>query len=748
MNRIKAFFKIKIVVVLTAVFCFFAAASFVFSILPYAELDDFLRRDFSVCVYDRKNNLIQITPLQNGLRREFIPQKEISKRVKATFIKAEDRRFYFHCGVDAVSVVRAFFQNAAADKKVSGASTITMQLAKMISRYAHNSENEFEKTVDRSYRQKISEVLCAFKLEARFSKNQILELYLNSIPFGNNVEGIQSAGRLYFSKEVNELSQEELEILSHIPRRPSFYSPEKTFEYPFYLPHLTQYLRANHFFADEKFFSSKTYKSKNPYKVYLSVDMDVQSCAQHFADRALDEAKDSRVSNISVLVLDVESGRVLAWVGSNSFFDSENSGQIDGVRFKNQPGSSIKPFLYALALEKKIVIPSDVLPDVPMEFGNEKAYIPFNFNNRFNGPVRLRTSLASSLNIPAVYLLEKTGIDSFAEKLDELHFSDIKKTAAEAGLSMALGAGEVSLLEFLPAFCVFTRDGKYMPVEFFSEKNSFQKNKTKKPEQIFDADVSRIIASFISEKSSRSLGFGYYQTFETSYPSIFKTGTSNQFQNITALGATPRYAVGVWMGNFSGETVVGKTGSSLPAWVAKNVLDFLENGDELESFPFPLPEHFTKQKICSLSGMSPTENCASTVYEFVEDGKNLPPCSWHHNENGEIVTSYPQEYQQWFLLNQEQYGEERRIAYSASPLRIVFPRNNSVFYRDDFSSVGQSIKLEATGGMENTVDIFIDGMFFKKSGRPFYVSVPLEKGSHMCKIVCGDEEQVVFYEVR
>lgn len=188
--------KVKMVI---AVIALVAAVHFLFMLLPYPELEVFLQREFSTRIYDRKNNLVQITALQNGLRREFVSQTEIPKNIKQAFVKAEDKRFYFHCGVDFIAALRALFQNVSSGRKVSGASTITMQLAKLISLNYQNQHNEFAKVLTRSYSQKLTEILCALKLEARFSKKQILELYLNSIPFGNNVEGIQSASRLYLS---------------------------------------------------------------------------------------------------------------------------------------------------------------------------------------------------------------------------------------------------------------------------------------------------------------------------------------------------------------------------------------------------------------------------------------------------------------------------------------------------------------------------------------------------------------------
>lgn len=737
----------KFLISVCAVILTMTALHLLFAFLPYSELDSFLRKEYSTRVYDRKNNLVQITPLNNGLRREYLASAEIPGKVKKAFIKAEDRRFYFHYGVDFFSIFRAFVQNTANKKNVSGASTITMQLAKIISLNYNNQDNLYRQGSSRTIKDKISEAFCAIKLEARFSKKEILELYLNSIPFGNNVEGIQSASRLYFSKGTEELTDEEIEQLAKIPRRPNLYSPGKKYAYPFYMPHLVRYLRENNYFLTEKEIKTRTYKSSVPFEVHLSADMNVQDYAQQCADSAIQNAKDSRISNISVLAMDVQTGRVLAWVGSNDFMDDEHSGQIDGVRFKNQPGSSIKPLLYALALDEGIVKPTDILPDVPMEFGTDKAYIPFNFNNRFNGPISLRVCLASSLNIPAVYILNIIGVDKFIEKLKELNFTDIEKIGREADLGLALGGGEVSLKDFLPAFSVFARDGKYIPLEYLSEK--YHPKKAAVPVQVYSVDSSRIIANFLSEKNGRSLGFGHYQTFETQYPSIFKTGTSNQFQNITALGATPRYAVAVWMGNFSGETVVGKTGSSLPASVAKKVLDYLESYDEKESLQFEEPENYEKIEVCQLSGEIPNKDCISTVYEYVKKDEVLSQCTWHKENNGKVVIYYPQEYQYWYSMNQSLYSSESvRINYSETPLKIIYPRNDSLFYIEESKIKRQQLNIEVIGGLVDEIEIYVDDQFYAKKERPFIQSIPLEKGKHKCKVICGNQENIVFYEVR
>mgnify|MGYP003482237748 FL=1 len=734
--------KIAAAVVILAIGC-----SILLKILPYKQLNFFLTREYSTRIYDRKKNLLQVTPLKNGLRREYVPIKEIPRDVQKIFIKAEDKRFYFHGGIDLIAVVRSVFLNASNKKNVSGASTITMQLAKIINATYENQNNEYQSKVKRNISKKIYEAFCALKLEARFSKKEILELYLNSIPFGNNAEGVMSASRLYFGKEISSLDEQQIELLSKIPRRPSFYSPKNKYQYPYFMPHLVRYLKDNDYFLNQKKIKSRVYKSDVPYEINLSVDFDVQSYAQTCADDAIKEAEFSRISNISVLVMDVQTGAVLAWVGSNDFNDNESNGQIDGVRFKNQPGSSIKPFLYALALDNGVVKPTDVIADVPVEYGEEKAYIPFNFNNRFNGPVRLRVALASSLNIPAVKILDETGIDVFADKLEELGFKDIKVNAEKTGYALALGGGEVSLYEFVPAFSVLARDGKYIPLKFLSGADE-KKEIRGKSKQVYSVDTVRIIDSFLSDKGARSLGFGYYQTFETKYPSIFKTGTSNQFQNITALGATPRYAVGVWMGNFSGETVIGKTGSSLPAYVAKTILDYLENFDELDSIPFEEPKKYHKEKICSLSGKKPGENCRTTLTEYVKNGEALESCTWHVKKGNKVKTVFPAIYQQWYLLNQNKYSEDVELNYMDSELKILSPRNKSVYFYDEYSRFNQSIQVEVIGGSEEVIEIFVDDQPYRTSGRPCAFDIPMEKGVHYIRAVCGNQEKVVSYDVR
>lgn len=745
----KMMIKKRKVSIVFIILIFLALAGFLFlRFSPYPDFEKFKNQNYSTRIYDCNGNLIQLLPIENGLRREWTSLQEIPDEAKKIFIKAEDKRFYFHFGVDYLALAKAFFQNLMAKKTVRGASTITMQLAKIIS----GEEGS------RNLSQKFSDIFNAHRLEARLSKNQILEFYLNSVPFGMNAAGITSAARSFYGKEIAELSEDEIKCLSVIPRRPSAFNPIKNpencakeadvpieaaenaflYEYPFFMPHFVNHLKSEFLAKNQKL----------PAEINLSADLNLQIYAEKLLQNAVGKAYSSRISNGAVLVIKNDDASVLAWVGSQNWFDEGNGGKIDGVLVKNQPGSSMKPFLYALAIDTNdaagnpLYYPSKVLADIPTEFGSEQLYIPLNFNNRFNGPVRLRIALASSLNVPAVSVLNDLGVEKYLKKLFELGFDSLRGGGKEADLGLALGAGEVRLSELVTAFSVFVRDGKFIPLNLTgNDKNDENQNHEK---QIYSPDTARIIASILSDKSSRALGFGYSQTFQTSYPSIFKTGTANQYQNIVALGATKKYSVGVWMGNFSGETVVGKTGSSLPAFVAKNILDYLEKSDFDENKNFPEPENWTKKKICPLSGMLAAENCPSSVFDYVKNGSHLGKCTWHKKNGNSFYVEYPGEYQSWVFENRI----PAEIDYNSSPLEILTPQNNSVFYYDEQNSRNQSIQVEAIGGKDDILRVEYDGELFDEISRPFKFSLPVEHGNHSVKLSNGNETEEIDFVVK
>lgn len=726
--------RVKIISGLAIVIFIIVASRIFICFSPYPQLEAFCNLPKSTRIYDCNGELIQILSLENGLHREFIALDEMPANVSKIFLLAEDKKFYRHFGIDFFSLCRAVFQNFKNDRIVSGASTITMQLARMIKPLPR-----------RNIAAKCLEMIDSLRLEARLTKDEILELYLNHLPFGFNTEGVGSAARFFFGKELSQLSEAELCCLAVIPRKPMLYNPLKNpekcvaaamqfshlsgetlknaaykarkFIYPENMPHYVRYL-----------ISQKSSGCYTDEKIKVAASLELQKKAESLISVTIEKNSYSRITNGAALICDNKTGEILAWVGSANFYDDFHGGQNDGVLAKNQPGSSMKPFLYAMGLENGFTA-ATILPDVPMEFGNEQLYVPLNFNNRYNGPVRLRTALASSLNIPAVYLLNQLGLDNYLSLLkNDLQFVSLENS--NAGLGLALGNAEVSLFELVQAFSVFPRDGFFLPLVF-------SKNLKTEEKVAFQRDTARMICNILSDADARYLGFGSGKVFKTSFPSIFKTGTANQFQNITALAATPLYTVGVWMGNFDGATVIGKTGSSLPASVANEFLRILQGDENVE---FPQPVLHGKRKICLLSGLIATENCPDTKFEFLPNEEKTKECSWH-NENG---VSYPEEFSRWFY-QKEFIGN---IQSDYIPLQIVTPRNGSVFYYDSSLPANvQNLTIEVVGGKKDLLYVETGKETFTVS-RPFSFKLPLLPGFHTIKILCGDEECELYFQCK
>lgn len=679
--------------------------------LPYPSLRRFYERQYSARFYDRNGTLLSVMPLADGLRREYVPLAKIPDELAAAFVAAEDKNFYRHCGIDFCSIVRACNQNRKAGRIVSGASTITMQLVRLI----HPRKNPPRLAA------KVVEMFCAVRLECKLSKRQILELYLNNVPFGFQIEGVASAANAFYgvpASSLSALSPEEMRTLSLIPRRPASYAPKKNASFPNRLPHFINYVK-NEYRRNGKII---------PPELTLSIDSALCAELERSVQNKLDAFRNARVHNGAAFAVNNRTGEIIAWLGNASFDDAEHSGQIDGVLVKNQPGSAMKPFLYALALENGFA-PHSTLPDIPQDFGRSGVYAPRNFNNRFNGPVRLRIALASSLNVPAVYILNMLGIDAYMERLTQLGFESLNGTREATGLSLALGSSEVTLFEMVRSFSVFAKDG-LVPTAL-----SCTLHKENAPvTRVYAPDTARILCDMLSDKEARALGFGHAKVFDAPYPCIFKTGTSNQFQNIIALGSTTEFSAGVWMGNFDGETVIGKTGSSIPAEIVRELLDYLTA--QYGAQRFPLPNLYEKRKICALSGYASGANCPSAVSEYVKKNAELQSCPWHQKKNGSLTVVYPAEYAHW--------AQGKNITESAPTggrLSITYPKDNAVFLFDaSLVPASQMLSVYASGGSAERAELLLDGRSIGFSRGAYRWRIPLERGQHLLIVRKGQEE--------
>lgn len=751
--------KIRILKILISGFSFLFLCFLLLRFIPVKNLSKFCERQNSTRFYDCKKNLISILILDDGLQREYFPIEEIPSQIQEIFILAEDKNFYSHCGFDLKAIFRAFRQNSEQKKTVSGASTITMQLVRMI----------FPRKEKVTVFTKIKECFTAFRLELQLSKKKILELYLNNLPFGNQIEGIGSASRIFFSKNLENLSTSQILSLAVVPRRPSFYSPlvnpENSYEAAMKIAQNFNFSvskeewiletspkkfknvqNAPHFI---NFIKNKYAEKKKiiPNELNLSFDLELNSLIEKTLLEQLEKFSDSRIQNGAVLAFENKTGLVKAWCGNPNFF-SENSGQVDGVIKKHQSGSSSKPFLYALALENGYK-PNQVLADIPKDFGGQNVYVPLNFNNRYNGPQMMRVCLASSLNIPAVDILYHLGVDKYFDFLLKAHFSSLNGTREKTGLSLALGSNEVSLLELTRAFSIFVNDG--ILKEVIVENGEYDEKSFRR---IIKKDTARVIADFLSDKSAQSLGFGNAKVFSTNYPSIFKTGTANQFQDIISLCSTSGYTVGVWMGNLNGETVIKKTGSSIPAYVCRVVQDYLtQNGTKKDvCTEFLEPDSYKKVKVCALSGLRPSKNCVNLKSEYIEnysgDGeKNLKVCSWHYKDGKNVKVKYPSEFQHW--ASGKNINSLKIRTKSNESLKILYPTDNAVFFLDDSIPKNvQKITILCSGGKENKTFSYLDGSFFESTENIQSFTINLQKGEHKFCVVNGSEKSEISFCVK
>jgi penicillin-binding protein 1C len=489
-----------------------------------------------------------------------------------------------------------------------------------------------------------------------------------------------------------------------------------------------------------------------------TLDLGLQLYAEEELAVELSLLSRNRVSNGAILAIENETGAVLVYAGSASWFNEEISGKIDGVSFRAQPGSCLKPFLYALALDSGFG-PADILPDLPTVFGSREAYIPSNFNNRFNGPVRLRIALASSLNIPAVYLLERIGVRAFEEYLVSLGFDSILETMGTHGAGLALGNAEVSLEEMVRGFSAFPRGGTPAVMTFFEDAKPSsagpQNTGLQNTGPLMSPYAAWTIASILSDRSSRFVGFGPAPVLATPFESMFKTGTANQFQHIWALGATKRFTVGVWMGNFSGETVIGSTGSSIPARIASKLLGALEESagegkTRTQNHPSlnlaatnlggPVPSGVTDVQICALSGLAAGPYCTGLTWEWLRNEKIPPACTWHTSAG----LFYPPEYQAWLTERFRSGGVMREGAG-----RIRTPVQGSVYYLDPSLPPGaQALRIE-TSGFAGEAFVFADGELSGSLNHAGVYALPLSRGRHRITVEePGGASASVEFEVR
>jgi penicillin-binding protein 1C len=434
--------------------------------------------EYSQIVTDKNGKILYSFLTEDEKWRMYAEWDEIPEQLKEAIIYKEDKYFYYHYGINPLAISRAFFNNIVKSKRTSGASTITMQVVRLLD------------PQPRTYGNKLIEMFKAVQLEWKLSKDEILQLYLNLLPYGGNIEGVKSAAVLYFNKQIDHLSLGEITALCIIPNRPSSlkigsnnalveeernkwllsFKEDHIFDNETIEDALTEPFVAERVnspkFAPHFCFRMRYAHPQVPI-IKSSLDFEMQQSAEQAVSDYMKTIAAYNIHNAAVIVLDNETKDVLAYVGSADFFGVEDAGQVDGVRAVRQPGSTLKPLVYGLAFDQGLLTPKTVLTDVPI---NYNGYSPVNFNQEFNGYVSVEYALAQSLNIPAVKALNLVGVEKVASVLESCNFKTISQQKDMLGLSLVLGGCGVSLEEMTGLYACFQNGGKYQRPQYLQTK--------------------------------------------------------------------------------------------------------------------------------------------------------------------------------------------------------------------------------------------------------------------------------------
>lgn len=612
----------------------------------------------SVRILDRSGHLLARVR-RDGQLSEHITVDQLSPHVVPALLAAEDQRFFAHPGVDPVAIGRAVLQAAWHGRLVSGASTLTQQLAR----------STFERP--RSLLGKLHEMAVALCIERHLSKNEILEAYLNRIAFGPRVRGIQAAARLYFDKPASYLSLSEAATLVALPRGPTLYDPRRQGS-----PIARRRHRVLERMADTgtisradahrtqrlplRLQSGSTWPGAHHWvrrlqglgpsdELHSTLDSALQRRVEELVVEHGRRMKRFGASAASVLVVDNPSREVLAYVGSVDYSDAKSEGQNDGVTALRQPGSTLKPFVYAAAMEQLGFTAATLLPDLELELGTpQKPFSPRNYDRRFHGPVRLREALASSLNVPAAYTAARLGIGNALTALHRFGFESLRQAPDHYGAALALGDGEVTLEELTAAYATLANGGLYAPLRIVKDRPPRRKSAERRATS---AEIAAILWDILSDPRARAAGFGRDGVLEFPYQVAVKTGTSKGARDNWTVGSTPRLTVAVWVGNFDGKPMLGASGVTGAAPLFHAVLDEavrLSGGPEAPRNPEASGLDLRRVEICATSGLLPTELCPERIPEWFRRGTEPEhDDTMHARFADEVVEVYPEPYRAW-----------------------------------------------------------------------------------------------------
>lgn len=571
------------------------------------------RIDYSSILTDNKGEVINASLTVDQKWRMKTELEEISPLLRKTIIAKEDKYFYSHPGINLVAVGRAFFKNLFRWKRTSGASTITMQVARALEHRKRTLPN------------KIIEMFRALQLEWKYDKDEILQLYLNLVPYGGNIEGVKAAALLYFNKNPDHLSLAEITALSIIPNRPSSLVIGKNNDR--IREERNRWLKK---FSEEKVFTEKEiddalaepltasrgtvphytphlfYKLSRQQKglIQTHIDLNTQLKTEKIVEDYVRVQRLRNIRNAAVIVIDNRTHKVITYVGSSGFNDTLDGGQVNGAAAVRQPGSTLKPLLYALCFDEGLLTPKTVMPDVPV---NYEGYAPENYDQKFNGYVTIQYALEHSLNIPAVKSLNLLGKEKMVQELVRCHFRQIGKDRKKLGLSMILGGCGTTLEELTGLFSSFANEGKFIQPSY-SHEDSLQ------PAISLISPAANYMINDILSKVNRP-DFPLNWTATERMPKIaWKTGTSYGRRDGWSIGYNKNYTIGVWTGNFSGTGVTDLSGANIATPLLFRIFNTIDYNNDKEWFSQPADCDI--RQVCSETGLPPSEHCTNLTTDY------------------------------------------------------------------------------------------------------------------------------------
>ena len=684
-------------------------AGYLFQTLPDPELFDARQVSQSTKIYDRSGQTL-LYELYGEQKRTIIPFREIPELVKKATLIIEDQNFYSHGGVDWRSILRALITNLRYRRVVQGGSTITQQLAK----------NVFLKP-ERTVARKIKELVLALRLEKKYTKDEVLTIYLNQIPYGSNAYGIEAAAQTYFNKSARDLEPAEVAVLVSLPKAPSYYSP--------WGPHKKELLARRDYVLEQLGLIEENKKElrlappavgiKAPHfvlavqdyliekygeelvraaglKVITSLDWSLQQLAEKVVvEGAVRNEKLYQGKNAALVAQDGKTGQVLALVGSRDYFDTANEGNFNvATQGLRQPGSAIKPFAYLTAFNKGFT-PDTALFDLETEFDTtgdpEKSYKPHNFDDKFRGPVTMRQALAQSINVPSVKTLYLAGLEATLAHAKKMGITTLTEKS-RYGLSLALGGGEVKLIDLVNAYSVFSQDGvKHRQVFILKVEDAQGKileEYKDQTERVIEPQFIRLINDILTDQEARRALFqnSWSLTVFPEHEVALKTGTSDDFRDAWALGYTPALVVGVWAGNNDNAPMQKQAGSILaavPIWHAF-LNEALKNYTP-EKFPAAQPI-FTDKAV--LQGQYLINNEVHEILFYVDKKDPQGPTPLNPNNDSQF-DNWEKPVWQWAEQNLGQLIVPDLAG--AITIRVVSPQNG-VFIDNNNLVVAAEIK--------------------------------------------------------